>query len=270
MRWRGSALCGPISSNPTSPSIPGGCSRSGAMVPGIRQRARHRSRSDVRRRIYRAFRRAQPGERNTSEGRGTGEARCRARCRQRRRSLPPCACAARSGDNQGARIQAERALAICPNLAAAHGALGVALAYSGRPDDGLAALKACIRFDPRDPSLVNRLNQVALAHYFCRDYEASVEAGRTGDPVVPRFSVALPLARRRPRRTRPDRGSQGGARKGSCDFAYLVRLLGPRTPALVSAAKARPHARRPQKSRMGGLRILAPAEPLPRPCQSAK
>jgi len=55
-------------------------------------------------------------------------------------------------------------------------ALGVILAYSGRPKEGLAALETCIRLDPRAPSLVNRLNQVALAHYFCRDYEAAVEA----------------------------------------------------------------------------------------------
>jgi len=55
------------------------------------------------------------------------------------------------GDHQGARAQAERALELCPNLAAAHGALGVILAYSGRPKEGLAALETCIRLDPRDP-----------------------------------------------------------------------------------------------------------------------
>jgi adenylate cyclase len=91
------------------------------------------------------------------------------------------------GDHQGARDQAERALAICPNLAAAHGALGVALAYSGRPSEGLAALQTCIRLDPRDPSLVNRLNQVALAHYFCRDYEATVEAAKRAIRSFPDF-----------------------------------------------------------------------------------
>jgi adenylate cyclase len=91
------------------------------------------------------------------------------------------------GDHQGARVQAERALAICPNLTAAHGALGVALAYSGQPNEGLAALKTCIRVDPRDPSLVNRLNQVALAHYFCRDYEASVEAAERAIRSFPDF-----------------------------------------------------------------------------------
>jgi adenylate cyclase len=91
------------------------------------------------------------------------------------------------GDHEGACAQAERALAICPNLAAAHGALGVALAYSGRPTEGLAALETCIRLDPRDPSLVNRLNQVALAHYFCRDYEATVEAAERAIRSFPYF-----------------------------------------------------------------------------------
>ena len=91
------------------------------------------------------------------------------------------------GDHQGARAQAERALELCPNLAAAHGALGVILAYSGRPKEGLAALETCIRLDPRDPSLVNRLNQFALAHYFCRDYEGTVEAAERAIRSFPDF-----------------------------------------------------------------------------------
>ena len=32
--------------------------------------------------------------------------------------------------------------------------VGVILAYSGRPKEGLVALKTCIRLDPRAPSLV--------------------------------------------------------------------------------------------------------------------
>jgi adenylate cyclase len=80
------------------------------------------------------------------------------------------------GDLQGAQAEAERALAICPNLAAAYGPLGVALTYSGRPREGLAALETSIRLDPRTPVLVTRLSQVTAALYFCRDYEAAVEA----------------------------------------------------------------------------------------------
>ena len=82
------------------------------------------------------------------------------------------------GDHQGAQAEAERALAISPNLADAHGALGVVLTYSGRPTEGLAALKTCIRLDPRAPSLVYRLSQIAVALYFCREYAAAVEAAR--------------------------------------------------------------------------------------------
>jgi adenylate cyclase len=54
----------------------------------------------------------------------------------------------------------------------------VVLTYSGRPKEGLAALKTCIRLDPRAPSLVLRLGQIAVALYFCHEYAAAVEAAR--------------------------------------------------------------------------------------------
>jgi len=40
------------------------------------------------------------------------------------------------GDHQGAQAEAERALALCPNLPDAHGALGVALMYTRKPKEG--------------------------------------------------------------------------------------------------------------------------------------
>jgi adenylate cyclase len=91
------------------------------------------------------------------------------------------------GDHSGARDEAAQALALCPNLAAAHGALGVILAYSGRPADGVIALKDCVRLDPRGPSQVNRLTQIALAHYFSRDYRAAVEAAELAIRSFPDF-----------------------------------------------------------------------------------
>jgi adenylate cyclase len=91
------------------------------------------------------------------------------------------------GDHQGARAEAECSLDHCPNLAAGHGALGVVLAYSGEPQLGLAALGTCLRLDPRSPALVNRLNQVALAHYFCRDYVAAVAAAERAIRAFPDF-----------------------------------------------------------------------------------
>jgi adenylate cyclase len=70
------------------------------------------------------------------------------------------------GDHEGACAEAKQAMEISPNLAAAHGTLGAALTFSGRPEEGLAALAKCIRLDPRDPEAAIRLLQVAVAHYF--------------------------------------------------------------------------------------------------------
>jgi adenylate cyclase len=58
---------------------------------------------------------------------------------------------------------------------------------SGRPKEGLAALKTCIRLDPRAPSLVHRLFQIAVALYFCRDYAAAVEAAKRAIRSYPDF-----------------------------------------------------------------------------------
>lgn len=91
------------------------------------------------------------------------------------------------GDHHGALAEAELALELCPNLAAAHGARGVILAYSGRPDDGVLALETCVRLDPRAPTLVNRLTQIALAYYFRRDYAAAVGAAERAIRSFPDF-----------------------------------------------------------------------------------
>ena len=80
----------------------------------------------------------------------------------------------RQGDYDGGLAEAEHALAISPNLAAAHGEKGAILIFSGRPRAGLAALERCISLDPSRSAL--RLNQIALGLYFSREYQAAVEA----------------------------------------------------------------------------------------------
>jgi adenylate cyclase len=80
----------------------------------------------------------------------------------------------RRGDHEGARMEAERALAITPNLARGHAALGAALIFSGRQRQGIAALEQFVRLDPCDPGLAARLHQMAVGLYLCHDYEASV------------------------------------------------------------------------------------------------
>jgi adenylate cyclase len=90
------------------------------------------------------------------------------------------------GDHEGALAEAERALAMTPNLASAHGWRG-ALTLSGRVDEGLASLRTSIRLDPRDPLLALRLNHLAMGLYLSREYAATIEAARRGIRSNPDF-----------------------------------------------------------------------------------
>jgi adenylate cyclase len=80
------------------------------------------------------------------------------------------------GDLVGALSEAERALAICPNLASAHGELGTTLVYSGRAKEGVTSLERSVRLDPRDPQLAWRLNWIAVGHYCDHEYHAAADA----------------------------------------------------------------------------------------------
>ena len=82
------------------------------------------------------------------------------------------------GEYEGGRAEVERALAISPNLASAHGILGGTMIFSGRPKEGLVELERGIRLDPRDPRSGISVNQVVLAHYYAREYEAAIEAAK--------------------------------------------------------------------------------------------
>jgi adenylate cyclase len=71
----------------------------------------------------------------------------------------------RHGDYAGALTEIEGALAISPNLADAHGALGAVLTRSGHPREGRIALEKCIRLDPRNPDLALHLLNVTIGFY---------------------------------------------------------------------------------------------------------
>ena len=96
----------------------------------------------------------------------------------------------RHGDYEGALAEAEIALAMSPNLALAHGTLGEALIFSGRPKEGLAAVQTSIRLDPHDPKLAIRLNNLALGLYFAGEYKAAVEAAKRAVRTNPDFPLA--------------------------------------------------------------------------------
>ena len=93
----------------------------------------------------------------------------------------------RRGDHEGALAEAERALAMNPNLARGYAVLGTALIYSGRAKEGVAALETCIRLDPRDTGLAARLNQLAVGLYFSHDYEASIAAAKRAIRLYPDY-----------------------------------------------------------------------------------
>jgi adenylate cyclase len=79
------------------------------------------------------------------------------------------------GDLAGALSEADRAVALCPNLASAHARRGTELIWSGEPKKGIAALEIALRLDPRSPTRWRDLLFVATGHYHCREYEAAVE-----------------------------------------------------------------------------------------------
>jgi adenylate cyclase len=91
------------------------------------------------------------------------------------------------GDYEGALAEAERAMAMTPNLAFAHHMFGTTLIFSGSPKEGLAALERSIRLDPRHPRSEVRLNQMALGLYFFRDYAGSVEVAKQAIRSYPDF-----------------------------------------------------------------------------------
>jgi adenylate cyclase len=69
-------------------------------------------------------------------------------------------------------------LALCPNLAAGHVMKGMVLVHSGEPKEGRAALQTALRLDPRGGWRAYSLLLIAIGHYYCREYEAAVEAGK--------------------------------------------------------------------------------------------
>jgi len=174
------------------------------------------------------------------------------------RSCLSCALRAR-GEFDGALDEIDRALAMSPNLAAAHGQRGATLIFSGRPTEGVAALDTYMRLDPRyearspRPELGNSYAADGNRPLFpprIRGCHRGCETSRLGISPVSKY---LPLACRRSRPSRSDRGSKAGAAKGHRRRAGLFRHVCPRPGALASARRPRPHARRPAEGRMAGI-----------------
>ena len=95
----------------------------------------------------------------------------------------------RRGDFEGALAEAERALTISPNMAAAHAVRAATLIFSGHPKEGIAGLKRSRRLDPRGPRSVGALNHMVLGLYFSREYETAIEAAKYEIRLFPEFPL---------------------------------------------------------------------------------
>jgi adenylate cyclase len=83
---------------------------------------------------------------------------------------------------------ARQALSINPNCARANVVLGLGLIFTGRTAEGREVIGVFERLTPREPSITIARRQLVVSHYFDRDYERCVEAGRrlvSADPDIP-------------------------------------------------------------------------------------
>ena len=93
------------------------------------------------------------------------------------------------GDTEGAVAEADRALALSPNLALGYWRRATALIFSGRPQEGLADLQTSLRLDLRGANLAPRLTQTAVGYYFSRAYEETVTAAKQAIRSFPGFEA---------------------------------------------------------------------------------
>jgi adenylate cyclase len=91
------------------------------------------------------------------------------------------------GDYNGALVEAERALALSPNLAVGYWQRGNTLIFAGQPEQGVTDLRTSLRLDPRGPNLALRLFHVAIGCYFSRAYEDAVAAANNAIRAFPEW-----------------------------------------------------------------------------------
>jgi TolB-like protein/Flp pilus assembly protein TadD len=73
----------------------------------------------------------------------------------------------------------ELALKLNPSFSHAQNYYATALAFSGRWEEAVAAVKRALRLSPRDPLLALNYGSASLAYYFGRDYEEAIRQAQT-------------------------------------------------------------------------------------------
>jgi adenylate cyclase len=91
------------------------------------------------------------------------------------------------GNLEAALMQASKAVVANQNDATAHLTEGNALLYLGRPTEARAALLKAIKLSPRDPFGGLTLSNVAVSHYFERNYLLAAEVAESVTHSYPNF-----------------------------------------------------------------------------------
>src|SRR5262249_48319679 len=79
----------------------------------------------------------------------------------------------------------ERAVQLNPNLAMAHGLLGLSYASSGRPEAGLHHIETATRLSPRDPMTYLFFLSQALCKFVAGDYPGALASAERSASIHP-------------------------------------------------------------------------------------
>jgi adenylate cyclase len=79
----------------------------------------------------------------------------------------------------------ERAIELNPNLAMAHGLLGISYASIDRPIDGLARIERALRLSPRDPMTYLFFAGQALCKFVAGDFSGAISSAQRGISINP-------------------------------------------------------------------------------------
>ena len=82
----------------------------------------------------------------------------------------------------------ERAIELNPNLAMAHGLLGISYASIDRPIDGLAHIERALRLSPRDPMTYLFFAGQALCKFVSGDFLGAISSAEKGISINPSSS----------------------------------------------------------------------------------
>ena len=90
-------------------------------------------------------------------------------------------------------VEAERAIQRNPSLSLAHVTLGMALTFSGKPDEGILSLQRGLQLNPRDPRTFIFYGHLADAHLMASRYDEAIEWARRSAVAKPDYVAAQVL-----------------------------------------------------------------------------